>query len=339
MVKRILNSLIQSASQKWRSFYMLHILIVACTLVLFFISLVHIFTAPYTFNEKEINIPKSSRTWDALTQLYKQGILPHPIISISGAIFINGSPKIMAGDYAFKAGASPKEIMLTLQKGLVVSHRLTFPEGWTCHEMINHINADDRLSGVLSINLKEGALFPSTYYIHRHQDRNELVKKMADTMTKVTTELMTSNQNPFIKTVDDLIVFASMLEREAATPHELPKIAGVFVNRLKKGMRLQSDPTVIYGMTLGKSSLGRLLTRTDLKVDSEYNTYTRSGLPAGAICCPGLAALEAAVHPNETNDLYFVLDHNGKQHRFSATYTEHLEHIRRIRNTLKVNHE
>ena len=137
----------------------------------------------------------------------------------------------------------------------------------------------------------------------------------------------------------DLIIFASILEREAATPQELSKIAGVFINRLKKGMRLQSDPTVIYGMTLGKSSLGRLLTRQDLKVDSPYNTYTRAGLPAGAICCPGLAALEAAVHPEETNELFFVLDTDEKQHRFSITYKEHLEHIRRIRKTLRVNHE
>jgi UPF0755 protein len=339
MVKRILNSLKQSASQKWRSFCIHPILIVTYTLILFAVSLVHIFTAPYNFIEKEINIPKSARTWETLAKLYNEGVLPHPIITISGALFINGSAKIIAGDYVFKAGASPKEMMSMLQKGLVLSHRLTFPEGWTVHEIITQINTDDRFSGTLTSPAIEGSLFPSTYYIHRNHDCNQLVKKMADTMAKVTTELMTTNQNPFIKTGDDLIIFASILEREAATPQELPKIAGVFINRLKKGMRLQSDPTVIYGMTLGKSSLGRPLTRQDLKVDSDYNTYTRTGLPTGAICCPGLAALEAAVHPEETNELYFVLDHDGKQHRFSITYKEHLEHIRRIRNTLKVTHE
>lgn len=339
MVKRILNTLKQSASQKWRSFYIHHILIVICSLILFAISLIHIFTAPYNVIEKEIIIPKSARTWDTLTRLYNKGILPHPIISISGALLINGSPKIMAGDYVFKAGAAPNEIMLILQKGLVVSHRLTFPEGWTIHEITAHINNDNRFSGTLTTHISEGILFPSTYYIHRNHDRNQLVKKMITIMNKATTKLMTTNQNPFIKTVDDLIIFASLLQREAAAPHELPKIAGVFVNRLKKGMRLQSDPTVIYGLTLGKSNLGRPLTRKDLKIDSDYNTYTRAGLPKGAICCPGLAALEAAVHPDETNELYFVLDHDGKQHRFSVTYKEHLDHIRRIRNTLKVTHE
>lgn len=339
MVKQFLNSLKQSASKKWRSFYIHHLLIVGCTLILFIISLIHIFIEPYNISEKEINIPKNARTWDTLTQLYNEGILPHPIISISGALFINGSPKIMAGNYVFKAGASPKEIMLILQKGLVLSHRLTFPEGRTVHEIIAQINDDDRLSGTLNLSILEGALFPSTYYIHRNHDRNLLVQKMIDTMAKVATELMATNKNPFIKTMEDLIIFASILEREAATPEELPQIAGVFVNRLKKGMRLQSDPTVIYGMTLGKSSLGRFLNRQDLKVDSEYNTYTRTGLPKGPICCPGLAALEAAAHPDTTNELYFVLDHDRKQHRFSVTYKEHLEHIRRIRNTLKVTHE
>jgi UPF0755 protein len=339
MVKRILNSLKQSASLKWRSFYILPSILIIFTFFLALISLVYIFTTPYNFIEKEINIPKNARTWDTLNNLYNEGILPHPLISISGAIFINGSPKIMAGDYVFKAGAAPQEIMTMLQKGWVLAHRLTFPEGWTVHEILTEINKDMRLSGTISGTISEGSIFPSTYYIQRHQDRNHLIQTMITTMDKVTHELMQSNENPFIKSTHDLIVFASMLEREAANPDELPKIAGVFINRLTKGMRLQSDPTVIYGITLGKSGLGRPLNRQDLKVDSDYNTYTRSGLPKGPICCPGLAALEAAAHPTTTDELYFVLEHDGKAHRFSITYKEHLEHIRRIRNALKVANE
>ena len=339
MVKRILNSLKQSSSLKWRSFYILPLVLIVCTFLFALISLVHIFTSPYNFIEKEINIPKQARTWDTLNKLYHEGILPHPIITISGALFINGSPKIMAGDYVFKAGASPQEMMTMLHKGWVLAHRLTFPEGWTVHEILTEINNDQRLSGTISGTLSEGSIFPSTYYIHRNQDRNKLIQTMTKTMDKVTHELMQSNKNPFIKTSKDLIVFASMLEREAANPDELSKISGVFINRLNKGMRLQSDPTVIYGMTLGKSSLGRPVNRQDLKVDSDYNTYTRSGLPKGPICCPGLAALEAAAHPATTNELYFVLEHDGKAHRFSITYKEHLEHIRRIRNALKVANE
>jgi UPF0755 protein len=339
MVKRILNSLKQSASLKWRSFYILPIILIVCTFFLASISLEYIFTSPYNFIEKEINIPKHARTWDTLNKLYHEGILPHPIISLSGALFINGSPKIIAGEYAFKAGASPKEMMTMLHKGWVLAHRLTFPEGWTAHEILTAINNDQRLSGTVSDTLLEGSAFPSTYYIHRHQDRNQLIQTMLKTMDKVAHELMTSNTNPFITSIHNLIIFASMLEREAATPDELPKIAGVFINRLKKGMRLQSDPTVIYGITLGKSNLGRPVNRKDLKVDSDYNTYTRSGLPKGPICCPGLAALEAAAHPATTDELYFVLDHDGKAHRFSITYKEHLEHIRRIRNALKVANE
>ncbi|MDP3640972.1 MAG: endolytic transglycosylase MltG [Alphaproteobacteria bacterium] len=339
MVKQILNSLKQSASLKWRSFYILPSTLIVCTFFLALISLVHIFINPYNFTEKEINIPKSARTWDTLTRLYSEGVLPHPLISIGGALFINGSPKIIAGDYVFKAGASPQKMMIMLQKGLILAHRLTFPEGWTIHAILTEINGDIRLSGSISDPIPEGSIFPSTYYIHRNQDRNQLIQTMTETMNKVTDELMKSNQNPFIKTTKDLIIFASILEREAATPGELPQIAGVFINRLKIGMRLQSDPTVIYGMTLGKSSLGRPVNRQDLKVDSDHNTYTRPGLPKGPICCPGLAALEAAAHPSTTNELYFILEHDGKAHRFSITYKEHLEHIRRIRNALKVANE
>ena len=339
MVKRILNNLKQSASLKWRSFYILPSILVVSTFFLALISLVYIFTSPYNFIEQEINIPKNARTWDTLNKLYNEGILPHPLISISGAIFINGSSKIMAGDYVFKAGASPQEMMTMLHKGWVLAHRLTFPEGWTVHEILTEINNDTRLSGTISGTISEGSIFPSTYHIQRHQDRNHLIQTMIKTMDKVTHELMQSNENPFIKSTQDLIVFASMLEREAANPDELPQIAGVFINRLKKGMRLQSDPTVIYGITLGKPGLGRPINRQDLKVDSDYNTYTRSGLPKGPICCPGLAALEAAAHPATTDELFFVLEHDGKAHRFSITYKEHLEHIRRIRNALKVANE
>lgn len=339
MVKHVLDIIRQSASKKWRSFYILPMILVVFTLIISLISIIHVYTSPYNYKEVEFNIPKGSKTWATLHHLHENGILPHPIITLAGAVFINGSPKITAGDYLFEAGASPYEVMNKLIKGTVITHQLTFPEGLTVHEITSLINQDTRLSGTVNSDPNEGSLFPSTYYIHRNQNRNELVQKMTKAMDKVIDQLMGSNTNPYIKTREDLITFASILEREAATPSELPKIAGVFVNRLKIGMRLQSDPTVIYGMTLGKYKLDSPLTRQDLKVDSDYNTYTRFGLPKTAICCPGLAALEAASNPENTPALYFVLDDDGKRHIFSVTYKEHLNHIRRIRNSLKVTDE
>lgn len=335
MAKRIIDILRQSASKKWRSFYILPAFLAVLTVVISLTSMIHIYTSPYNYREIEFTIPKGAKTWATLNQLYEQGIVPHPLITLPGALFINGSPKILAGDYVFKAGASPSDIMDMLIKGQVITHQLTFPEGLTVHEIITMISQDQRMTGAIKQQPKEGFLFPSTYYIHRHQDRNELIQKMTSTMDKVVAELFATNTNPYIKTKEDLIIFASILEREAANPAELAKIAGVFVNRLKEGMRLQSDPTVIYGMTLGKHTLDRPLTRQDLKIDSDHNTYTRFGLPKTAICCPGLASLEAASKPQETKDLYFVLEENGKHHLFSVTYKEHLEHIRRIRNKLR----
>jgi UPF0755 protein len=339
MIKQVLDIVRQSASKRWRSFYIFPALLVGVTLIISIMSMTHMYTSAYNYKEVEFNIPNGSKTWATLNQLHEQGILPNPIVILFGMLFINGSPRLIAGEYTFKAGATPYEVMDKIIKGNVVTHQLTFPEGLTVHEIITLISNDPRLTGSLSTVPNEGSLFPSTYYIHRHQDRNELIQKMTATMDKVVAELLKSNKNPYIKSKEDLIIFASMLEREAATPSELPKIAGVFVNRLNKGMRLQSDPTVIYGITLGKQPLNRPLNRQDLKVDSDHNTYTRVGLPKTAICCPGLAALEAAATPEDTPTLYFVLEENGKHHLFSVTYKEHLDHIRRIRNSLKVTHE
>jgi UPF0755 protein len=321
----------KGAPKMWRSFLIPTIIISCLAVLLLIISTIYIFKEPYNPTEIEINIPKGAKTWNILSILHNKGILPYPLLTLTGSLLVNGSSKVLAGEYIFKAGASPAEIMQMLQQGDVVEHKLTFPEGLTVYEIITQINLDNRFKNKINGIPEEGSLFPSTYHIHKHQDRNQLLIKMQETMKKITSELLQKNHNPYIKSAKDLIIFASILEKEAANPEEMPRIAGVFVNRLRQGMRLQSDPTVIYGLTLGKFKLDRPITRKDLKIDSAYNTYTRDFLPIGAICCPGLAALEAAAHPAQTNELYFVLEKDGKRHCFSVTYKEHLEHTRRIR--------
>lgn len=332
-LKRIVNTLTKNAFQQWRSFFVRSVIILGSILLISLSTILYIYSTPYNTSHKDFIINRGKKRWESLALLHEEGILPHPLISIIGSVFFNGSLKIIAGEYRFEADMSPQEVLRMLELGKVIEHKITFPEGWSVYEIINLINNDCRLAGSIIHEISEGSLFPSTYNIQRNYDRSRLVKLMTDQMAMIASELMKSNQNPFIKTPHQLIIFASILEKEAATPNELPRIAGVFVNRLKKNMRLQSCPTAIYAQTLGKQKFSRVLTYKDLKVDSKYNTYVRDGLPIGPICCPGLNALEAAAHPLETNELFFVF--NGKKHYFSVTYKEHLENKRRIRNAIR----
>lgn len=333
MVKQFINIIKQSASKTWRSFFILPTIAIIITFALALVSLLHMYTSPYTLAVKEINIHKGANTWATLSSLYDEGILPHPLITLMGSFTLYGSSKIQAGEYLFNPGLSPTEVMKMLREGQVVEHIITFPEGLTAHEILIQINNDERLAGENLITVKEGSLFPSTYNIHRNQSKQLLVKTMIDKMNMVITEVMKSNKNPFIKTSMDLIIFASILEKEAANPDELSRISGVFVNRLKKKMRLQSCPTAMYAKTLGKQKFSLPLTYNDLGINSEYNTYRRVGLPIGPICCPGLLALEAAANPLDTNELFFVFD--GKKHYFSVTYKQHLDRKRQIQNAIK----
>ncbi|MCP5322486.1 MAG: endolytic transglycosylase MltG [Candidatus Paracaedibacteraceae bacterium] len=322
MIKKILGFNLQSALTKWRSFFVLGSFALLCVVIGWLTYAYYVYSNPYNPTQKEITIIKGSSTLDALFLLYKEKILPHPYLTITFAIFMRSPFKFVAGEYLFPTNAPPKQIFKILRMGQVLEHKFVFPEGLTTHEIVTSINNDPRLSGALNIKIPEGSLFPSTYKLQRNSDRMQLIKVMQDNMNKLAKELMKTNQNPFIKTEEQLITFASILEKEAAIPEELPRIAGVFVNRLKNHMRLQSCPTVIYAKTLGKTKTSNILTYEDLKIESEYNTYKKNGLPIGPICCPGLNALKAAAYPMNTTELFFVFD--GKQHHFSVTYKEHL---------------
>lgn len=333
MIKKLISILQKSASKKWRSFFVLPIVILIITLILSLYSLLYLYSSSYNLTIKEVSIPKGATTWKTLSHLNKEGILPHPLIALIGSVTTHGSVRIQAGEYLFTAGISAKDVMRMLREGQVIEHIITFPEGRTAYEIMAQINSDERLSGENVVSVKEGSLFPSTYNIQRNQSKRLLIQKMHKKMNNITSTILQSNQNPFIKTAEELIIFASILEKEAATLEELPRISGVFVNRLKKKMRLQSCPTAMYAKTLGKEKFSRPLTYNDLEIDSDYNTYQREGLPIGPICCPGLRALEAAAHPLDTNELFFVFD--GKKHYFSVTYQQHLERKRQIKTRAK----
>ena len=185
------------------------------------------------------------------------------------------------------------------------------------------------LSEDITVDVKEGELLPETYSFVRGDSRDSIILQAKNAMRLAVDEIWNSREDGLpLKRKEDLLVLASIVEKETSVPDERGLVASVFVNRLKKGMRLQTDPTVIYALTLGKQELGRLLTRNDLKVDSPYNTYKYYGLPPAPICNPGRKALEAAAHPEKSNFIYFVASGNGGLN-FAKSLNEHNNNVRK----------
>jgi UPF0755 protein len=225
---------------------------------------------------------------------------------------------IKAGEYVFRDKVSPDSISYALNKGSTFYRSIQFIEGSTIKSVVDSINKNEFLSGDLTISLKEGDIIPDTYSFSRGDSRNDLAQRLKNARE---TFLNSYKQLPdHLTDVQDLIVLASIVEKEAGKISEMPRIAAVFLNRLKIKMPLQSDPTVLYGIGIS----GREPTKDELKIDHNYNTYTRCGLPSGPICNPSKNAILAVLNPEKTTELYFVADGNGG-HYFSSSLHEHAE--------------
>ncbi len=241
---------------------------------------------------------------------------------------------LKAGEYAFAPGSSVRAVLDKLAGGDVVSRAVTLREGLTSWQVFEILRAEEALSGTLpETPAPEGSLLPETYHFISGDDRNKLVVAMQDGMKKTIEELWPARADglPFT-TPEEALILASVIEKETGKPEEHRRVAGVFVNRLRAGMPLQTDPTVIYALTMGKMQdegqgpLGRRLLRKDLEVDSPYNTYRYPGLPPGPICNPGRASIEAALNPEQHDYLYFVADGTGG-HVFARTLAEHNNNV------------
>jgi len=281
--------------------------------------------------EKIVNIPRGSGV-AAIAQLLKeQGVINNPLAFRIVLRFNKLDKSLKAGEYLFPARVTPKQVARILEEGKTVLYRVTFPEGLTSLEMMTMLEKEDALTGSVSEIPPEGSLLPETYSYHRGMTRQTVVDHMQDSMQATLDELWEKRQPdlPF-KTKREALILASIVEKETAISAERAKVAGVFVNRLRKGMRLQTDPTVAYGLTLGKETLGRPLTRKDLKNPTPYNTYTINGLPPGPICNPGRASIQAVLDPMKTDALYFVADGSGG-HAFAETLREHNRNVAKWR--------
>jgi UPF0755 protein len=239
---------------------------------------------------------------------------------------------LKAGEYAVPAGSSMRQVMELLVAGLTVVHKVTVAEGLTAWEIVQLLNAAPDLAGPPIETLPaEGILLPETYFFERGDTRQEILERMVAGHRDALARLWPARASGLpIENEAEWIVLASIVEKETGLASERPLVASVFVNRLKRAMRLQSDPTVIYGITEGKGPLGRGLTRKELDTPTPYNTYAIDGLPPGPIANPGLASLEAVLHPADTKYLYFVADGTGG-HVFAETLAEHNDNVRKWR--------
>jgi UPF0755 protein len=278
-------------------------------------------------------IPRGSHLGGIGDRLEQAGVVENgQIFAIGTRLLGNGRP-LQAGEYEFAGGISAREVMQQMIEGRTVKRRLTIPEGLTVPEIVALVRQAEGLEGDLAdtSKLSEGSLLPETYFYSWGDSRSGMVERMQGAMEKMLAELWADRAAKLpLATPLDAVTLASIVEKETAVPDERPRVAAVFYNRLARGMKLQSDPTVIYALTEGKAPLGRPLAHADLDVASPYNTYVAAGLPPGPIANPGRASLLAVLHPLTTQELYFVAD-GGGGHAFATTIDEHNRNVAKWR--------
>ncbi len=275
--------------------------------------------------------------------LHDEGLIHDPLVFIVGARIKGVAGKLQAGEYRFTYGQSAEQIMGAMASGDIFRRAVTIPEGLTVYQIYERLNEVTELEGSLTYtsNDQEGMFLPDTYTYQRGESKQSVAQRMNKAMKEALAELWATRDPDLpIKNMKEWVTLASIVEKETAVPDERKRIAGVFINRLKEGIALQTDPTVIYALTKGKHEnkgrgpLGRRLLSRDLEYDSPYNTYKYPGLPPGPIANPGRAALEAVIHPEKNNYLYFVADGNGG-HVFASTLEEHNANVAKWREIRK----
>jgi UPF0755 protein len=280
-----------------------------------------------TTAETVVVLPRGAGLGQIAATLVEAGVIDHPWLFRLAVRVLGRDRDLKAGEYAFPARATPQGVIAMLAKGETVARRLTVAEGLTVAEIFQLLENAEALEGALPPPPEEGSLLPETYFYAFGDSRVGLVRRMEDAMRETMDELWSQRAEglPF-RTQREALILASIVDKETGVADERDKVAAVFINRLRRGMRLQADPTVIYGLTEGDGALGRELSRRDWEHGSAYNTYQIDGLPPGPIGNPGRASIEAVLRPAEVEYLYFVANGSGG-HAFARTLAEHNRNV------------
>jgi UPF0755 protein len=281
--------------------------------------------------DKVVNIPRGLGIKDISDLLMREGVIDQPWVFMGGVVVLKARGELKFGEYQFSKHASVADVVDTIIENKVVQHAVTIPEGLTSEQIVARLLETDALSGQIKEIPREGTLLPETYKFTRGMVREQVIQRMQQAHKRVLQEVWEHRMQDIpIKTPEQLVTLASIVEKETGRSDERSRVAAVFVNRLKNKMRLQSDPTIIYGLTGGKGALGRPILRSEIDQPTPYNTYVIDGLPPGPIANPGRASLEAAANPARTKELYFVADGTGG-HVFADNYDQHQKNVARLR--------
>ncbi len=279
-------------------------------------------------------VPKGEGVSAMSERLEREGVIDdRPIFMTSILYFkyLRGKGNVKAGEYEFRKSATMREVLDILVQGRSIEHKVTLAEGLTTQQIVEKIKANPDLHGDIAEIPPEGSLLPDTYKFGPDDTRQDIIERMQAAQAKFLAKVWEERDGDIVvQTPGEALILASIVEKETGRADERPRIASVFQNRLRKNMRLQSDPTIIYGLVGGKGVLDHPIQQDELDRDTQYNTYKISGLPPTPIACPGRASIEAVLKPAKTKDLYFVADGEGG-HVFAATLEDHNKNVAKWR--------
>jgi UPF0755 protein len=281
--------------------------------------------------DKIVNIPPRLGIRDIADLLSREGVIDSPWTFITSALLAKTHDELKFGEYQFPKQASLHDVINTIIDGKVVQHQITVPEGLTSEQVVQRLLETDVLSGSVKEIPREGSLLPDSYRYPRGSSREQVIQRLQQAQARVVQEIWERRMPDLpLRTPQQLVILASIVEKETSRADERTRVAAVFINRLKQHMKLQSDPTITYGLVGGKATLGRPILKSEIEQHTPYNTYVIEGLPPGPISNPGRAALEAVANPARTKELYFVADGTGG-HAFSETLEQHQRNVARLR--------
>ena len=309
-------------------------LIVAMVLVggVFFYGKKTIETKGPLTEDKVVNIPPRAGMTDIGDILQRAGVISADRWTFIGSVLaLNARSGLKSGEYLFQKNASLRDVINTIVEGKVVQHSFTIPEGLTSEQIVARLQDSDIFAGSLKEQPREGTLLPDTYNFPRGTPRDQVIQRMQQAQKRVLNDIW-ARRNPdiLVRTPEQLVTLASIVEKETGKADERSRVAAVFSNRLRQRIKLQSDPPIIYGLVGGKGTLGRPIKRSEIQQPTPYNTYVIDGLPPGPIANPGRASLEATANPARTRDLFFVADGTGG-HTFTETYDQHQKGVAKLR--------